>query len=137
MKHWLNYLSTKYWYCKLIYQKNHWKKILSLLTWNDFKNILGLEYRINFLTNKKIIQLLTKKQIQVLVFIYNKEVDQFYQFHQQFIYMDNFDDQKNLKLLDKNKKYVILGFWRNEMIHYRWLKNHNFKVYLQRKEKEQ
>ncbi|MDQ0513741.1 hypothetical protein J2Z62_000179 [Mycoplasmoides fastidiosum] len=119
---------------KFRYKKNHFLKIINLLTWNDIRNVLGLEYRIRFLTSNKIRHLLEHQQAKVLIFIYNDEITKFYGYHKSFIYMDNVFAKNNLNVLDKKMKYIILGFWRNEMEQYRFLKNQNYKVFLQKEE---
>lgn len=122
----------KIWFLKGVFKIQRIKKIIKLFSFNDFKIMFGINQKIKFLTNEKIINKLNKNKLLILVFVYCENINFFKSFKNQIIYTGHFQWKKEIKKLDVKKKYLILGFWRSQMEYYRYLKMHNFKIYLQK-----
>lgn len=120
---------------KLKFRLFYCKKVCSLFSLNDFKIFLGINQKIRRLSYEKIVAALKKNQMQILVFIYNKNLDKFQVYADKFIYLWYFHWKQEVMQLDVKQKYVILGAWRSQMEYYRFLKHHGFKIYLQEEEK--
>lgn len=115
---------------KLLFHFTNWWNGIKLLSKQDLRKFFQIDQKIHFLSDRQIKKKQIKGELRFISFQWCEELKYFYQYYDEIIVLNFLNWQQKIKFFDKKYCYLLLGPWRKQMEYYRYLKFHNYQVYL-------